>query len=47
MKPTGKKVDITAVNLDRIVNGKIVEHGGAANMFEALLGTGAIKIVTE
>ncbi|NLD37231.1 MAG: ester cyclase [Desulfatiglans sp.] len=47
MKPTGKKVEITTVNVDKVVNGKIVEHGGAANMFEALFGIGAIKIVTE
>jgi predicted ester cyclase len=47
MKPTGKKVEITAVNVDRIVKGKIVEHGGAANMFEALLGIGAIRVVSE
>ncbi len=46
MKPTGKKVEISAVNVDKIVNGKIVEHGGAANMFEALLGIGAIKTVS-
>ena len=46
MKPTGKKVEITAVNVDKIVDGKIVEHGGAANMFEALFGIGAIKAVS-
>ncbi len=43
MKPTGKKIEISTVNVDRVVNGKIVEHGSAANMFEALLGAGAIK----
>ncbi|MBI4911722.1 MAG: ester cyclase [Acidobacteria bacterium] len=47
MLPTGKQVEIIAVNLDRIVDGKIIEHGGAANMFEALLGIGAIKLVTH
>jgi predicted ester cyclase len=46
MKPTGKKVEIKAVNVDKIVDGKIVEHGGAANMFEALFGIGAIKAVS-
>ena len=46
MKPTGKKVEITAVNVDKIADGKIVEHGGAANMFEALFGIGAIKAVS-
>jgi predicted ester cyclase len=46
IKPTGKKIMVTGVNIDKIVDGKIVEHGGAANMFEGLLDIGAIKIVT-
>jgi predicted ester cyclase len=45
MKPTGKAVEISGVNVDRIINGKIVEHGGAANMLEALLHIGAVKVV--
>lgn len=47
IKPTGKKVEITGVNVDKIVDGRIVEHGGAANMFEALLSIGAIQVVSE
>ncbi len=47
IKPTWKKVEITGVNVDKIVNGRIVEHGGAANMFEALLSIGAIQVVSE
>ncbi len=38
-----EEIVITGVNVDRVIGGKIVEHGGAANMFEALLGIGAIK----
>jgi predicted ester cyclase len=45
MKPTGKKVTISGVNVDRVVGGVIIEHGGAANMLEALLEIGAIKVV--
>lgn len=45
MKPTGKPVEITAVNIDRVVNGRIVEHGGAANTLEPLLAAGAIRVV--
>jgi predicted ester cyclase len=45
MKPTGKPVEITAVNIDRVVNGRIVEHGGAANLLEPLLAVGAIRAV--
>ena len=45
IKPTGRRVAITGVNLDRVVNGRIVEHGGAANMFEALLSIDAVRVV--
>ena len=44
MTPTGKKVEMTAVNIDRVVDGRIVEHGGAANLLEPLLGIGAIRV---
>ncbi len=44
MRPTGKKVEMTAVNIDRVVDGRIVEHGGAANLLEPLLGIGAIRV---
>ena len=47
MKPTGKKVEITVVNVDKVVDGRLVEHGGAANMFEALFEIGAIRVVSE
>jgi predicted ester cyclase len=43
--PTGKHVTLTAVNVDRVVNGKMVEHGGAANMLGPLLEIGAIRVV--
>jgi predicted ester cyclase len=45
IKPTGKKIEVTGVNIDKVVNGKIVEHGGAANLFHAFLDIGAIEIV--
>jgi len=45
IKPTGKSVAFTGVNVDRVVDGKIVEHGGAANMLGPLLEIGAIKVV--
>jgi hypothetical protein len=40
-------MEVTGVNVDRVVDGKIVEHGGAANMFEGLLSIGAIEIVKD
>lgn len=45
MKPTGKAVEFTAVNVDRVVDGRIVEHGGAANLLEPLLEIGALRLV--
>ncbi len=47
IKPTGKKVEMTGVNIEKVIDGRIVEHGGAANMLEALLEIGAIKVVSE
>jgi predicted ester cyclase len=44
MKPTGKPIRFTGVNVDRIRDGKIVEHGGAANLFEPLLKAGAVRV---
>lgn len=47
MAPARKRVTITGVNLDRVVGGRIVEHGGAANLLEALLSIGAVEPVRE
>lgn len=44
MRPTGARVEMTGVNVDRVVDGRIVEHGGAANTLEALLEIGALRI---
>ena len=43
IQPTGKPIKFTGVNVDRLKNGKIVEHGGAVNLLEPLLEAGAIK----
>lgn len=45
--PTGKPVEFTGVNVDRVRGGLIVEHGGAANLLETLLEIGALKISGE
>lgn len=47
MRPTGRALVFTGVNVDRVVDGRIVEHGGAANMLEPLLEAGAIRVVTS
>jgi steroid delta-isomerase-like uncharacterized protein len=46
MKPTGRVLEFAGVNVDKVVDGKIVEHGGAVNMLEPFLDAGAIKVVT-
>ncbi|MEN6425209.1 MAG: ester cyclase [Phycisphaerales bacterium] len=45
IKPTGRVVEFTGVNLDKVVEGRIVEHGGAANLLEPLMEIGAIRVV--
>ena len=44
IKPTNKPVEIHGINIDKIENGKIIEHGGSANLLEPLLAIGGIKI---
>ncbi|MCE1198801.1 MAG: ester cyclase [Marinilabiliales bacterium] len=44
MKPTGQPMVFHGVNVDRFLNGKIIEHGGALNMFDPLLKAGIIEI---
>jgi predicted ester cyclase len=43
MKPTGKQITYTGVNVDRVKDGKIIEHGGAANLLDPLLKAGVIE----
>lgn len=47
IKPTGNVLHFTGVNVDRVVGGRIVEHGGAANMLEPLLTIGALRVVGD
>ena len=43
--PTNKVIEIVGVDIDKVVNGKIVEHSGAANTFDAFWSNGLIKPV--
>lgn len=45
IKPTHKRLSFTGVDIDRIENGKIIEHGGAVNTFETLYAHNMIKPV--
>ena len=40
---TGKKITLRAVNVQRIRNGRIVEHWGGSNSLEALLELGVVR----
>lgn len=42
IKPTGKRLVFTGVDIDKVINGLIVEHGGAVNTFETLFEAGMI-----
>ena len=43
--PTNKVLEITGVDIDKIIDGKIVEHGGATNTFETFFEHHLIKSV--
>ena len=45
IRPTGQRLVFTGVNVDRVRDGRIVEHGGAANMLQPLLAAGALRVV--
>lgn len=45
--PTGKTLEFSAVNVDRLVDGLIVEHTGAADMLGPLLEAGAVRAVGQ
>jgi hypothetical protein len=44
VRPTGKPLVFTGVNVDRVVDGRIVEHGGAASLLGPLLEAGAVRV---
>lgn len=41
-KPTNRRLVFTGVDIDKVIAGKIVEHGGAVNTFETLFEAGMI-----
>lgn len=43
IKPTGRALEVTAVNVDRVRDGRIVEHGGAANLLGPFMQIGAVR----
>jgi predicted ester cyclase len=43
MAPTGKQVRIAVVDIDRVRDGRIVEHWGVANTLEALVESGILR----
>lgn len=43
--PTNKILEITGVDIDKVIDGKIIEHGGAANTFETFFEHHLIKPV--
>lgn len=36
IQPAHKRLSFTGVDIDKVADGKIVEHGGAVNTFETL-----------
>ena len=47
IQPSHKRLSFTGINIDRVAQGKIVEHGGAVNTFETLYAHGLIRPVSR
>ncbi len=45
IKPTHKRLSFTGVDIDKVMDGKIAEHGGAVNTFDTLYEENLIKPV--
>lgn len=45
IKPTNKVLEIAGVDIDKVVDGKITEHGGAVNTFETFIEHHLVKPV--
>lgn len=45
IKPTGKRLVFTGVDIDKVIDGLIVEHGGAVNTFETFFEAGMIGAI--
>ena len=43
IKPTGKRLSFTGVNINKVADGKITEHSGVMNTFETLFEAKIIK----
>lgn len=43
--PTNKLLEITGIDIDKVIDGRIVEHGGATNTFETFFEHHLIKPV--
>ena len=44
--PTGRPIDITVIDIARVVDGRIVEHWGVPDRFAILAQTGALERLT-
>ena len=47
LKPTGRKITLRGVNVQKVRGGRIVEQWGAANALEALLEIGAVQFKAD
>ena len=45
IKPTGKRLVFTGVDIDKVIDGLILEHGVAVNTFETLFEAGMIGAI--
>lgn len=45
IKPTNKQLVFTGIDVDKVIDGKIAEHGGATNTFETFIKNNLIRPV--
>lgn len=45
MKPTGRTIEVKGINIDRVVDGKIIEHGSTINLLDPLLDNKAERVM--
>ena len=45
IKPTGKRLVFTGIDIDKVIDGLIVEHSGMVNTFETLFEAGMIGAI--
>ena len=47
LRPSGRRITLTGINIDKVIDGKIVEHWAEADLVSALIQMGARIVQSE